>query len=86
MAEQTKMAEPPVQEYPKLMWMPDGREATVHSKAEEDTCLGDGWRLTAEPLPAEPAKPAKPDHTLPGGGEHVDNALPESEPEPKRRR
>lgn len=35
-------------EYPKLMWLPDGREITVRSKDEEDQRLSDGCSLKAD--------------------------------------
>lgn len=58
-------------EYPKLMWLPDGREITVGS-ADEETLRSDEG-CSALPPGSVPAAPESPEPE------------PEAEPEPKKK-
>ena len=48
-----KAAEPPVQEYPKMLYHADGRNVTVANAEEEATMTASGFAETQQP-PAEP--------------------------------
>lgn len=43
--------EPPVQEYPKMLYHPDGRSMTVGNAAEEAQATTDGFKDTPQPAP-----------------------------------
>jgi hypothetical protein len=50
-------AAPPIVEYPKMLYHPDGRQITVPNKAEEAKAAKDGFTDT----PGAPAKPVAPE-------------------------
>ncbi len=47
--------------FPKLLWLPDGREVTAHDEDEQARFMADGARLTVEPTAPVVALDEEPD-------------------------
>lgn len=55
-----------VSEFPKLLWLADGREITVKSQAEQDAKVAEGAKLYAPgtPVPDVPMTTSEPDEEI----------------------